>query len=142
MRYQLLFYYMYEIFHGMKWYEIFDEKFTLFSVNVSLSFQTADLTLKESPATLTLVSRRCTRRLGTFLSWCLTLIITFTKLFQKVWWWYYTMITTTGTRMWRRGANLEGDVANFIETEQLVEIDGLRSSFLQVFLVSCWSLPK
>ena len=47
------------------------------------------------------------------------------------------MITTTGTRMWRRGANLEGDVANFIETEQLVEIDGLRSSFLQVFLVSC-----
>ena len=40
-----------------------------------------------------------------------------------------------GTRMWRRGANLEGDVANFIETEQLVEINGLRSSFMQVFLV-------
>ncbi|GMN40355.1 hypothetical protein TIFTF001_009565 [Ficus carica] len=56
--------------------------------------------LKESPATLTLVSRRCTRRLG--------------------------------TRMWRRGANLEGDVANFIETEQLVEINGLISSFLQI----------
>lgn len=37
-----------------------------------------------------------------------------------------------GTRMWRRGANLEGDVANFIETEQLVEFEGFRSSLLQV----------
>ncbi|KAG9142534.1 hypothetical protein Leryth_011631 [Lithospermum erythrorhizon] len=37
-----------------------------------------------------------------------------------------------GTRMWRRGANLEGDVANFIETEQVLEIEGMRSSFLQV----------
>lgn len=34
--------------------------------------------------------------------------------------------------MWRRGANLEGDVANFIETEQLLEFEGFRSSFLQV----------
>lgn len=37
--------------------------------------------------------------------------------------------------MWRRGANLEGDVANFIETEQMVKVDSLRSSFLQVFHV-------
>lgn len=36
--------------------------------------------------------------------------------------------------MWRRGANLEGDVANFIETEQVVEVNGLRSSLLQVFV--------
>ncbi|PON51133.1 Phosphoinositide phosphatase [Parasponia andersonii] len=72
----------------------------VFSINLGLSFQTAQLLLKELPATLTLVSRRCTRRLG--------------------------------TRMWRRGANLEGDVANFIETEQLVEINGLRSSFMQI----------
>ena len=34
--------------------------------------------------------------------------------------------------MWRRGANLDGDTANFIETEQLVEFEGLKSSFLQV----------
>lgn len=34
--------------------------------------------------------------------------------------------------MWRRGANLEGDTANFIETEQTMEFDGFRSSFLQV----------
>ncbi|XP_070676774.1 phosphoinositide phosphatase SAC8 [Malus domestica] len=64
------------------------------------SFQTAELKLKGSPATLTIVSRRCTRRLG--------------------------------TRMWRRGANLDGDVANFIETEQLVEIEGFQSSLLQI----------
>nr|GMC85876.1 phosphoinositide phosphatase SAC8 isoform X1 [Ipomoea batatas] len=37
-----------------------------------------------------------------------------------------------GTRMWRRGANLEGDTANFIETEQFLEFGSLRSSFLQV----------
>ncbi|CAI0426344.1 unnamed protein product [Linum tenue] len=35
------------------------------------------------------------------------------------------------TRMWRRGANLQGDTANSIETEQLLETEGFRSSFLQ-----------
>ncbi|XP_027177518.1 phosphoinositide phosphatase SAC8 isoform X2 [Coffea eugenioides] len=64
------------------------------------SFQTGLLKLKNSPATVTLISRRCTRRLG--------------------------------TRMWRRGANLEGDTANFIETEQLLEFEGARISFLQI----------
>ncbi|XP_022145619.1 phosphoinositide phosphatase SAC8 [Momordica charantia] len=64
------------------------------------SFQAVQLKLKESPAQLTLVSRRCTRRLG--------------------------------TRMWRRGANLEGDTANFIETEQLVEHGGFKASLLQI----------
>ncbi|KAI3876984.1 hypothetical protein MKX03_024569 [Papaver bracteatum] len=64
------------------------------------SFQTTQFTLKDSPARITLISRRCTRRLG--------------------------------TRMWRRGANFEGDTANFIETEQLLEFGGFRSSILQV----------
>ncbi|XP_028121238.1 phosphoinositide phosphatase SAC8 isoform X1 [Camellia sinensis] len=64
------------------------------------SFQAGQLKLKNSPATVTLISRRCTRRLG--------------------------------TRMWRRGANLEGETANFIETEQLLEFEGFRSSFLQI----------
>ncbi|PSS34692.1 Phosphoinositide phosphatase [Actinidia chinensis var. chinensis] len=63
-------------------------------------FQTGQLKLENSPATITLISRRCTRRLG--------------------------------TRMWRRGANLEGDSANFIETEQLLEFEGFRSSLLQI----------
>lgn len=36
--------------------------------------------------------------------------------------------------MWRRGANLEGDTANFIETEQLLEFEGFKASFLQVLL--------
>ncbi|KAL2902087.1 Phosphoinositide phosphatase SAC8 [Bienertia sinuspersici] len=74
---------------------------TLWSVSLTgLSFQTAELTLRDTPVTITLISRRCTRRLG--------------------------------TRMWRRGANLEGDAANFIETEQLLELKDFRSSFLQV----------
>ncbi|RXH81819.1 hypothetical protein DVH24_036160 [Malus domestica] len=37
--------------------------------------------------------------------------------------------------MWRRGANLDGDVANFIETEQLVEMEGFQSSLLQSVLL-------
>ncbi|KAK4268583.1 hypothetical protein QN277_025216 [Acacia crassicarpa] len=65
-----------------------------------LNFQTAELKLKDSRATIVLVSRRCNRRLG--------------------------------TRMWRRGANLEGDTANFIETEQLLETGEFMSSLLQV----------
>ncbi|PKU86411.1 Phosphoinositide phosphatase SAC8 [Dendrobium catenatum] len=69
-------------------------------LNKILSFQTTELILKDSPAKITLISRRCNRRLG--------------------------------TRMWRRGANLEGDTANFIETEQLLELEGFKFSFLQV----------
>ncbi|PKI51459.1 hypothetical protein CRG98_028170 [Punica granatum] len=67
---------------------------------LNLSFQAAPLELKGLPATITLISRRCTRRLG--------------------------------TRMWRRGANLEGDTANFIETEQILEAESFKSSLLQI----------
>lgn len=44
--------------------------------------------------------------------------------------------------MWRRGANLEGDVANFIETEQLLDIGGYKSSFMQVFPSYLILVPK
>jgi hypothetical protein len=39
-----------------------------------------------------------------------------------------------GCRQWRRGADLDADVANFVESEQLVELDGgaVTSSFVQV----------
>ncbi|KAH1242097.1 Phosphoinositide phosphatase SAC8 [Glycine max] len=67
--------------------------------NKHLLEELIELKLKDSNATVTLFSRRCTRRLG--------------------------------TRMWRRGANLEGDSANFIETEQLLETEEFKFSFLQ-----------
>ncbi|KAE8711654.1 Phosphoinositide phosphatase SAC8 [Hibiscus syriacus] len=70
----------------------------LLNSSACLSFQVAQLKLKNSPATFALLSRRCTRR----------------------------------TRMWRRGANLEGETANFIETEQLLEFEGFRCSSLQI----------
>ncbi|CAN0846689.1 Phosphoinositide phosphatase SAC8 [Linum grandiflorum] len=64
------------------------------------SFGVTELKLKEAaPISLTLISRRCTRRLG--------------------------------TRMWRRGANLQGDTANSVESEQLLEVEGFMSSLLQ-----------
>ena len=34
--------------------------------------------------------------------------------------------------MWRRGADLEGHVVNFVETELLLEVDGFIASYLQV----------
>ncbi|XWS33950.1 hypothetical protein CRYUN_Cryun22dG0126700 [Craigia yunnanensis] len=37
-----------------------------------------------------------------------------------------------GTRMWRRGADPEGYVANFVETEQIVQMNGFTSSFVLV----------
>ncbi|CAN6916406.1 unnamed protein product [Brassica oleracea] len=69
-------------------------------INQRLSYQVAELQLKNSTSVISLISRRCTRRLG--------------------------------TRMWRRGANLEGDTANFVESEQIVEINGFKFSLLQV----------
>ncbi|CAI9110499.1 OLC1v1010544C1 [Oldenlandia corymbosa var. corymbosa] len=38
----------------------------------------------------------------------------------------------TGTRMWRRGADSDGFVANFVETEQIVQLNGHTASFVQV----------
>lgn len=37
-----------------------------------------------------------------------------------------------GTRMWRRGADPDGYVANFVETEQIIQLNGYTSSFVQV----------
>ncbi|KAL8532137.1 hypothetical protein ACS0TY_008666 [Phlomoides rotata] len=38
----------------------------------------------------------------------------------------------TGTRMWRRGADSDGFVANFVETEQIIQLNGHTASFVQV----------
>ncbi|KAL1540696.1 Fimbrin, actin-bundling protein [Salvia divinorum] len=38
----------------------------------------------------------------------------------------------TGTRMWRRGADSDGFVANFVESEQIIQINGHTVSFIQV----------
>lgn len=34
--------------------------------------------------------------------------------------------------MWRRGADRDGYVANFVETEQILQANGLTASFVQV----------
>ncbi|RRT59417.1 hypothetical protein B296_00045836, partial [Ensete ventricosum] len=39
---------------------------------------------------------------------------------------------TGGTRMWRRGADTEGYVANFVESEQILQSNGFTASFVQV----------
>ncbi|PPR93372.1 hypothetical protein GOBAR_AA27297 [Gossypium barbadense] len=44
----------------------------------------------------------------------------------------YYLYPLKGTRMWRRGADREGHVANFVETEQIIQINGFTSSFVQV----------
>lgn len=38
----------------------------------------------------------------------------------------------TGTRMWRRGADSDGYVANFVESEQIMQLNGHIASFVQV----------
>ncbi|XP_028062325.1 uncharacterized protein LOC114265709 [Camellia sinensis] len=57
--------------------------FMVFSLNQGISYRTGQLKLKNSPAIITLISRRCTWRLG--------------------------------TRMWKRGANLEGSMSSFLQ---------------------------
>uniref|UniRef100_A0A2P2M298 Phosphoinositide phosphatase SAC6 n=1 Tax=Rhizophora mucronata TaxID=61149 RepID=A0A2P2M298_RHIMU len=39
-----------------------------------------------------------------------------------------------GTRMWRRGADSDGYVANFVESEQIVQMNGFMASFVQVIV--------
>nr|XP_043633432.1 phosphoinositide phosphatase SAC6-like [Erigeron canadensis] len=38
----------------------------------------------------------------------------------------------TGTRMWRRGADSDGYVANYVESEQIIQLKGFTASFVQV----------
>ncbi|KAI8016492.1 Phosphoinositide phosphatase SAC7 [Camellia lanceoleosa] len=38
----------------------------------------------------------------------------------------------TGTRMWRRGADSDGFVANFVESEQIMQFSGHTASFVQI----------
>uniref|UniRef100_A0A2N9EI01 SAC domain-containing protein n=1 Tax=Fagus sylvatica TaxID=28930 RepID=A0A2N9EI01_FAGSY len=37
-----------------------------------------------------------------------------------------------GTRMWRRGADSDGYVANFVESEQIMQFNGFTASFVQI----------
>ncbi|KAG5899838.1 hypothetical protein JTB14_012309 [Gonioctena quinquepunctata] len=41
-------------------------------------------------------------------------------------------ILRAGTRLFRRGIDRDGNVANFVETEQIVEFQGDRASFVQI----------
>lgn len=37
--------------------------------------------------------------------------------------------------MWRRGADSDGFVANFVETEQILQLNGYTASFVQVQVI-------
>ncbi|KAJ6928375.1 hypothetical protein NC652_012465 [Populus alba x Populus x berolinensis] len=77
------------------------------------SFQNFQAAIGKEIVDVTLIARRCTRRNDLVeASICLILPI--------------------GTRMWRRGADSDGYVANFVETEQIVQMNGFTSSFVQV----------
>jgi hypothetical protein len=39
--------------------------------------------------------------------------------------------------MWRRGADLDGNVANFVESEQILESQGYFASYTQVLYLAC-----
>ncbi|KAH9556250.1 hypothetical protein CY35_07G017100 [Sphagnum magellanicum] len=64
------------------------------------SFQTIQTEVHGKEVAVTLIARRCTRRIG--------------------------------TRMWRRGADKDGNVANFVETEQVLEAEGFVASYVQI----------
>ncbi|GAA0141761.1 phosphatase [Lithospermum erythrorhizon] len=64
------------------------------------SFNTFQVAIARNIIDITLIARRCTRRIG--------------------------------TRLWRRGADSDGYVANFVETEQIIQYNGLTASFVQV----------
>ncbi|KAJ8427816.1 hypothetical protein Cgig2_001627 [Carnegiea gigantea] len=45
---------------------------------------------------------------------------------------YLLPIVQGSTRLWRRGADCDGYVANFVETEQIMQFHGYTASFLQI----------
>lgn len=45
-----------------------------------------------------------------------------------------------GTRLFTRGIDVQGNVANFVETEQIVEFGGDRNSFVQVSILNIFNV--
>ncbi|KAL4186473.1 hypothetical protein AMTRI_Chr09g14310 [Amborella trichopoda] len=87
------------------------------------SFQNFQATVGKNIADVTLIARRCTRRTGKVLKPC-----SFSHSYNK-----RVLGGRLGTtRMWRRGADSDGYVANFVETEQILFCNGFSASFLQV----------
>ncbi|KAL9270933.1 Phosphoinositide phosphatase SAC6-like protein [Drosera capensis] len=78
------------------------------------TFQHFQAAIGKDIVDVTLIARRCTRRTATELD-----LLSYIHVFK-------------GTRLWRRGADPDGYVANFVESEQVVQIKGLKASFVQV----------
>ncbi|KAI3813668.1 hypothetical protein L1987_18397 [Smallanthus sonchifolius] len=47
-----------------------------------------------------------------------------------------------GTRMWRRGADADGYVANFVESEQIIQLKGYTASFVQFEILKPETAPR
>ncbi|KAG6507245.1 hypothetical protein ZIOFF_032587 [Zingiber officinale] len=77
----------------------------LIFLNWISGFQTFQATIGSQIINVTLIARRCMMRAG----FC--------------------------TRMWRRGADSQGNVANFVESEQILQTNGFIASFV------CGSMP-
>ncbi|KAG8373602.1 hypothetical protein BUALT_Bualt11G0041400 [Buddleja alternifolia] len=75
------------------------------------SFQSFQAAIGKDILDVALIARRCTRRTGTIV---------------------LILHVSEGTRMWRRGADSDGFVANFVETEQIIQLKGYTASFVQV----------
>ncbi|KAI5061915.1 hypothetical protein GOP47_0022454 [Adiantum capillus-veneris] len=89
------------VWNKQLWDNLYKMQFDSFALPVIQgSFQTYELELKKTLLKVSLIARRCVRRIG--------------------------------TRMWRRGANSNGDVANFVETEQILQVNGCVASYVQV----------
>ncbi|KAL6582765.1 GTPase activating protein (GAP) for Rho1p [Orobanche minor] len=82
-------------------------------IDNKVSFQSFKSAIGKGILDVTLIARRCTRRIGQL-------------------WWVPYLILSEGTRMWRRGADSDGFVANFVETEQIIQSNGYTASFTQV----------
>ncbi|EEE52023.1 hypothetical protein OsJ_33741 [Oryza sativa Japonica Group] len=73
------------------------------------SFQSIHAEVGSEKVNVTLIARRCTRRIG-----------------------IYELFFVEGTRMWRRGADPEGYAANFVESEQIMQSKEFTASYVQV----------
>ncbi|KAL6587935.1 Fimbrin, actin-bundling protein [Orobanche minor] len=87
------------------------------------SFQSFQAAIGKDILDVALIARRCTRRTGDREeNQCEVLSIPAGS----------NLTFSEGTRMWRRGADSDGFVANFVETEQIIQLNGYTASFIQV----------
>lgn len=106
---------------------------SFYFLNLLLAFHSFQSAIGLDIIDVTLIARRCTRRIG--ILYLILIYGLYHPLIAQKWldiMDHEDLPICAGPRLWRRGADSDGFVANFVESEQIIQLKGFTASFVQV----------